>query len=126
MAKQSTENAPAVNLRDQFLSVAQVPQETVHISELGQDVLIKGRTAQESEEFQSSVMGENGEMNIVGSTARTVIAQVYDPETGEKVFSPQDETALNNAPASLLNKIFRVVQKLSGEQQGAKEENVKN
>jgi hypothetical protein len=81
-------------------------------------VLVRGLTARQRDEFESSILreGSKGRSEIVRENirAKLVVQTCFDPETKEKLFSPDDAGALGDKSAAALDKLFSAAQRLSG------------
>jgi hypothetical protein len=115
----STKKAPSV-LRDAILSVVDVHMEEVVMPEWGGiTVLCKGMTGRErSNYFQSN----SNEEEIWKYAPRMIISNVLDPDTKEPIFSEKDLDAVADKSGLALDRLAKVVSRLSGFGEEAKEE----
>lgn len=93
-----------MSLREQIFSADDITKELVEVPEWGVTVEIRSMTAAER-----AKLGENataGDKTDVGLMyALTVIASVYDPETGLPVFTDQDRAAILSKNGSVVERL---------------------
>ena len=102
--------------RDQILNGAQPRTESVHIPEFGGDMLLRGLTADEADEYEGEnieVKGEQIVLNRKQQRAR-LIQRCAINQDGSQLFSKDDIPALGRLPGAALQKAFVVAQSLSG------------
>jgi hypothetical protein len=102
--------------REQILAHRDLPTEEVFSPGLGGSLRVRGMTARERDQFESSrVTRKNGKVQIESDNTRAkmVAICVVDPEGG-RLFSDEDVPALGNLPADVLDPIFEVAARLSG------------
>jgi hypothetical protein len=87
-----------VSLRDQILSSNDIP---------------KGMTGAERTRILDLAQDEKG-MNLQMVYPEIVISTAFDPVSGEKIFSPEDRTALLSKSANALDSLATVGMRLSG------------
>jgi len=99
-----------------ILAASDLLSESVHVPEWGGEVLVRGLTGAQRDEFEASVVvgkGSNRDVNIKNLRAKLVALSVVD-ETGALVFSDADVKALGDKSAVALQRVFEVAQRLSG------------
>ena len=102
-----------VNIRQAALNAKDVKTELVEIPEWGATVEVRGFTLGERLEFLQRV-APNGEVNRDHYLPELVIASVFDPDTGQKVFEPADRDMLKTKSAAAVDRITSVANRLSG------------
>ena len=114
--------------RAAILAAVDLPRQTVPAPEWGGDVLMQGVTAKEWDDFEISLTvgkGKNQETNYRNLRARLVQKCVID-ESGARLFSEADITALGGKSALVLERLFNVAKELSGRTDKDVEELTKN
>ncbi|WP_018130716.1 hypothetical protein [Effusibacillus pohliae] len=101
-------------LREKIFAAKDIKSEIVEVEEWGVKLEVRGMTGRARSELISSCMDNKGNFDLVKLYPQIVIATVYDPETGEKVFDPADRDALNEKSSGALEKVAQVAMRLSG------------
>lgn len=108
--------------REQILAVNDIPVEMIRIPEWEQKggpqawVRVRGLTGKERDRYEESVTvgkGRNKDVNYRNARAKLVVLCVVD-ESGNRIFTDADVTALGNKGALALERIFDVGRRLSG------------
>jgi hypothetical protein len=117
----------AILKRSNIAAAQDIKTETVSIPEWGGEVLVRGLTGVERDQFDKSVIdSQTKEITLDNVTAKLVAASVVD-EDGNPVFDqPGDVDMLGTKSASALHRIGAVAQRLSGLTKEDVEELVKN
>lgn len=105
-----------------------LPEETVHVAEWKRDVVLRGFSSRERDEFEvgnvkraTDAQGANGarrvgglvEPDLTNFRARLVARHIV--ENGVRTFaSTRGEEALGDQPATVLEKLFVISRRLSG------------
>ena len=98
-----------------FAGASQRQTEVVKIADIG-NVIVKGMTAKERDQYETSfIVQKNGKrnFNLIDARAKLVMLTVVD-EKGDRLFEASDVSRLSGMPASVIDKLFTVAQKLSG------------
>ena len=98
-----------------FAGPIQRQTEVVKIPGIG-NVIVKGMTAKERDQYETScIVQKNGKrnFNLIDARAKLVMLTVVD-EKGDRLFEASDVSRLSGMPASVIDKLFTVAQKLSG------------
>jgi len=104
-----------VSLRDQILAAEDIQIEMVEVPEWGVTVEVRGMSgADRSALMQAVADSPEGKATISTMYVDSIIATAYDPETGERLFTPEDAGALNAKAASALDRLAEVSMRLSG------------
>lgn len=114
------------NLKDAILGKEDTPTETVHISQWGMDVRVRGMIGDERDQFEISLMvdkplnraerrkgGSSKELNLSNVRAKLCVRCIVD-DAGNRVFGDEDAAALGKKSAAALDTIYEVAQRLSG------------
>lgn len=102
--------------RAEILKVTDLQTDVVSIPEWGGDVLVRGLTGKERDQFESSIVEMKGKVqsvNLANVRAKLVSLCVVG-EDGERLFGDSDAEELGKKSARALQRIFEVAQKLSG------------
>jgi hypothetical protein len=108
--------------RDAILGAVDVQTEKVDVPEWGGDVIVRGLTGDELDNFQGSVRqfrptfdGKGMEAVLVqeGMRAKLLVKCLID-ENGDRLFTDQDAPALGAKNGSVIDKLYDVAARLSG------------
>lgn len=102
--------------RDAILQAQDLPTERVEVPEWGGEVIVRGLTAAERDQFEQSIVearGKDTRVNLRNIRAKLVALCVVDEE-GKRLFKDEDAELLGRKSAVALNRIFEVAQRLSG------------
>jgi len=102
-----------VSLRDQILNSNDIPKELVKVKEWNTEIEVRGMTGAERTRILDLAQDEKG-MNLQMVYPEIVISTAFDPVTGEKIFTPEDRTALLSKSANALDSLATVGMRLSG------------
>lgn len=103
-----------MSLRDQILNSQDIQKESVTVPEWGATLEMRGMTGAERTRIMDLAMDSGGALNLQTVYPEIVISTAFDPETGEKVFSPEDRAALLSKSANALDRVALVGMRLSG------------
>lgn len=98
-----------------------LPRETKTVEELGGEVIIRGLTSAERDDFEISV-GKYGPANM---RARLVVKCMINEEGG-RVLEDSDADALGQLAGTIVDSLFDVASRLSGMDQADVEDMEKN
>ena len=99
-----------------ILAADDLPRESVTVPEWGGEVLVRTMTGTERDAFETSLLEKDKRMENM--RARLVSLTLCD-ETGERMFSDDEVTALGKKSAIALDRVFAVAQRLNGIGAGA-------
>ena len=102
-----------MSLRDQILNSNDIPKELVKVKEWNISIEVRGMTGAERTRILDLAQDEKG-MNLQMVYPEIVISTAFDAETGEKIFTPEDRTALLSKSANALDVLATVGMRLSG------------
>jgi hypothetical protein len=108
------ERVTIVSLRDQILASDDIPTELVEVPEWGVIIEVRGMNGADRARIIEAASLADGRMGVGSMYAETVITACYDPETGEKVFAPEDLGPLMAKSASAIDRLASVGMRLSG------------
>lgn len=113
--------------KEAILAAADTPTERVNVPEWGGAVYVRTLPGYERDSFEQACQdAQRGKrINIVGLKARLVIQSVCG-EDGKPLFSMLDAEALNRKSSRVIDRLFKVAQKLNGLTQEDVEELAKN
>jgi len=98
-------------LRDQILNAKDYKSKKVKVEEWG-GVEVEVRSM--SAATRSQIIESGADMNVATLSVAMVIECVYDPKTGERVFSPADKEMLMQKNAGVLERLAQEINKISG------------
>ena len=102
-----------VNLRESVLNAKDVPEQLVDVPEWGGTFLVRGMTVKDRASYYSRIT-VNDKIDATLLNPELLIACVYDPETGRKVFEASDRDMLGSKSAQAAEKLTSVAMELSG------------
>lgn len=102
------------NLSAKIFAAADIESELVEVAQWDVTLLVKSITAKDRAVMISGSVENNGDFRLEEILPDLVIAACYDPETGEKVFQPQDRDALMAKSAAPIEQLAQVAMRLSG------------
>lgn len=104
-----------MDLRDKILAAADIPSETVTIPEWDVELLVKGMSAGDRISLmQSAYDQKTQQVNMAAVYPDVVVSCVFDPKTGDPVFTDADKTAILAKSSAAVEKIADVGLRLSG------------
>lgn len=114
--------------RDAILQADDLKKELVPCPEWGGEVWVRGLTAKERDEFESSILvmrGKTQELNMKQARTKLAVLSICD-EQGKRLFGEGDIGVLSAKSSIPLNRIFETAQRLSGLTQEDVDELTKN
>lgn len=115
-----------LDLRAKILQTEDIKKERVMIEQWGVEVEVRGLSGEERAKVVNGSRNQKGELDEEKFYPILVIASVYDPQTGEKVFKPADRDMLNQKSFAAIQKVAKVAARLSGLDDEAEEKAEKN
>jgi len=103
-----------VSLRDRIIQSKDIESHLTHVDVWGVDIDIRTMTAVERSRLVATCTKADGTVDMEKMYPLLLISSVYDPETGEKVFSPLDMEALQEKSASAVEFVAQKVMQVSG------------
>jgi len=112
-----------MSLREQILNAQDITSEQVTIPEWGGAAIdVRGMTGTARNRFlEQSFDHKTGKPRFDRMYPEIIIQCCFDPETGERIFSPADRDALNGKAAAATERVAKVAMRLSGLDEGAVE-----
>lgn len=111
--------------KQQILESKDILTETVKVPEWGGEVLVRGITLAEKDDWTDSIMSD-GKADIKGASAKLCVLCMRNEDDDSLIFGMDDVPALQEKSAAAMDRIFQVAQRLSGIGQEDIEETVKN
>lgn len=100
--------------REAVLGAHDLPSEDVWVPEWNALVRIQCMSAMERDEYDASVeYDEDGQPDLIGIRAKLVAITARDPETGARIFKPEDVPALGRKSSVALDRLWKVSRRLS-------------
>jgi len=106
----------ALLTRDAILKAEDIHTEKVDVPEWGGEVLVRGLSGRQRDEFEGSLVEHRGRravMNTANMRAKLVAWSVVDEE-GKRLFTNGDVPELGEHSAAAVNRIYGVAARLSG------------
>lgn len=103
-----------MSLRDQILASKDVPSQAMEVPEWGVTIELRGMTAGARVNMvDESYDANSGKTNLKTMYPRVITACVYDPKTGEPIFTSEDADAIMSKAAIVVERIALECLKLS-------------
>lgn len=102
------------SLRDQILDAQDIEAELVPVPQWNVTVEVRGMTGLERARFMEQFSNENGQLDYVALYPSLLTKTLYDPETGEQIFSDSDADFINAKSGLVLETLGKVATRLSG------------
>ena len=102
--------------RNEILEAQDLDKEQVAVPEWGGDILIRGGSADERDAFDISIMegkGANRQVNMKRLRVKLLALALVD-EAGNRLFSEADLALLAKKNAKVIERLFKVAQRLWG------------
>lgn len=102
--------------RAEILAAQDLKTETVNVPEWGGAVILQGGTGEERDTFEESIMvgkGQNRDVNTKRLRVKLLAKSIVDA-AGSKLFSESDIEALSRKSAVVIERLFKVAQRLWG------------
>ena len=106
----------ALLTKEQILKVKDIETRTVHVPEWGGDVLVRGMTGIERDQFEAKILDQSGKktkVNLQNARARLVAITCVDAD-GNRIFSESEIVLLGTKSAAALDRVYDVAASLSG------------
>lgn len=103
-----------MSLRDTIKAADDIDRRTVEVPEWGVTVEVRSPTVKERSDLIAAYTDTDGEIDYTAMFTSLLIATVHDPETGERVFTPDDASWLEGKSGAAVNTVFEVAQQVSG------------
>ncbi len=117
--------------KDAILKADDLPRETVKVPEWDGDVLVRGLTSKQRDEYMDSHMkieatvGGKPKVTIANSEALLAVRCIIS-EDGNRMFSDSDANRLAQKSGAAIHRIVEVIERLSGLVDKTSEEAAKN
>lgn len=103
-----------MSLRDRILQAKDIQSNKFTVEQWGVELDIRTMTAIERSRLVATCTKPDGTVDMEKMYPMLLIAAVYDPETGEKVFSAEDIQALQEKSAAAVEFVAQKVMEVSG------------
>ncbi len=103
-----------MSLRDRILAANDIESKVFHVAQWGIDIELRTLSASDRAQLVSSCMSADGTVDIQKMYPSLIIACVYDPETGGRVFSIEDMDAISDKSASAVEFVAQKAMEMSG------------
>jgi hypothetical protein len=104
-----------MSLREKILAAEDIQSEIVDVPEWNVKVEVRGMNGSDrSRILDSAAAAGSSGLSVGAMYVDTVIATVYDPDSGLRIFSDADRDALLGKSASAIDRLAEVGMRLSG------------
>lgn len=103
-----------MSLRDRILAKDDIGKKSVEIPEWGETVEIRTMSAAGRAAMMENVTKDGGKVDMQAFYPALIIAGVYDPETGEPLFTEEDADFIKSKSAKVIEMLAREVMDASG------------
>jgi hypothetical protein len=108
-----------MGIRDTILAAQDIEQRVVDVPEWGVKLELRTPTVKERGELITKFMRDEGTLDVVAMNPLLVVMCAHDPETGERVFGPDDVDMLFDKSAAVMERLGEIALELSGLQNAA-------
>jgi hypothetical protein len=103
-----------VSLRDRILQADDIKKHTLAVEAWGVELEIRTMTAVERSRLVGTCTKPDGSVDMEKMYPLLLVAAVYDPDTGGKVFTTADVDALQEKSAAAIELVAQKVMEVSG------------
>lgn len=103
-----------MSLRDQIIQADDRPVELVDVPEWGVKLEIRGLMSGERTALLKAAAGPDGQTQLADILSQLVVLCAYEPDTGERVFAPEDVAILERKSGAVVEQVAQVAARLSG------------
>ena len=103
-----------MSLRDQILAADDIGTQTITVEQWGVDLEVRTLSAVHRSRMLQTCSLPDGSVDLDRLYPMLIIATVYDPDTGEQVFSESDMTSLQEKSASAIEFVAQAAMQMSG------------
>lgn len=103
-----------MGLKDAIFSADDIDRELVEVPEWGVTVEVRAMSTGDRARAMQHWTDEEGKVDVGAFYPNLLVASVFDPETGETVFDPDDVEKLNAKSAAVIERLAQVAVRLSG------------
>lgn len=106
----------ALLTKEEILRVKDIETRKVNVPEWGGDVMVRGMTGIERDQFEAKILDQSGKktkVNLQNARARLVSITVVDDD-GNRLFSENEIVLLGTKSAAALCRVYDVAASLSG------------
>jgi len=102
------------SLRDKIKAADDIKRELVEVPEWGVTVEVRTISGAARAQLFAEATDKNGKLHYDDAYTGLIIASVFDPETGERVFSAADADWLKKKSSNATERLTEVAVRLSG------------
>ena len=113
-------------LREKIFNAQDIRSEAVFVPEWDLEIEVRAMTGKARAHFLQNSLGADGKADLERMYPDLLIACVFDPEEGERLFDLADRDALNSKSGAALERVASVAMRLSGLTQTAADDAAKN
>lgn len=103
-----------MSLRDRILAVDDSQREQLVVPEWDMTIEIRGMSGASRASITQDAADNNGSINFGKMMPEIIVGCVFDPETGEQVFTSDDRALVMEKSGAALDKIVTLAMALSG------------
>lgn len=103
-----------MSLRDRILAVDDSQREQLVVPEWNMTIEIRGMSGASRASITQDAADNNGTINFGKMMPEIIVGCVFDPETGEQVFTADDRALVMEKSGAALDKIVTLAMALSG------------
>jgi len=115
-----------MNIKETIKAAKDIHDKHVEMPEWGVTIEVRTMTARERANLFTSCMDKKGNVIHDKFQAGVIIACCFDPESGEKLFAPADESLIMEKSAGAVERLANAAMEISGLSPDAMKEAEKN
>lgn len=103
-----------MSLRDQILTADDIGRQTIQVEQWGVELEVRTLSAVQRSRMLKTCSLPDGSVDLDRLYPMLIIATVFDPETGDQVFTPDDMLALQEKSAASIESVAQKAMEMSG------------
>jgi hypothetical protein len=123
----TTETSPdknaktVVGIRELIFGADDIESELLDVPQWGVKIDVRSMDGKTRARLLRECMDENGDLDYESLYPQVIIATAFDPTTGEKIFGPEDQEAINSKSGAALELVASCGMRVSGMDKDAAE-----
>ncbi len=112
--------------RDEILRHAELPKQTVSVPEWGGEVVVRGMTALEQDQYDLEIAAAGRDTAKMAGFRARLVARCVTDENGKRIFSEADAAKLGEMFAAPIVRLTAIIRVLSASGEGSAEEEIES
>ena len=103
-----------MSLRDRILAADDIGKELITVDQWGVSLEVRTMSAGQRSQMLQTCTLDDGTVDLDRLYPMLIIATIFDPETGEQVFTPEDVAGLQEKSAASIEHVAQTAMQMSG------------